>query len=454
MEQRTNKKALQSSLLLISILLAALVGGLGGVVHAASPTTFSNTYGGQGDEQANCVIQTSDGGYALAGWTDSYGNGYYNFWLVKTDSLGNQQWAQTYGNSGDSEASSIVQTSDGGYAIGGFTNSTGNGIYSFWLIKTDAKGNEQWSQTYGASGDNEAYSMIQTSDGGYALAGYTTTLGSGGRQMLLVKTDANGNMVWSQTYGGGGDSEAYSVIQTSDGGYALAGYTDSTGAGGYDLYLVKVNGTGAIEWSQTFGGAGDDYAYSIVQSSDGGYTLAGSMYSFSDGYSNFWLVKTDSNGQMMWNQTYDGGSDSEASSIIQTYNEGSGTAVNGGYVIAGSIDSSSGEAYWLVKTDSSGTAQWNQTFSNSGDNYANSLIQTSDGGYAVAGYTDATGAGGYDFYLIKTTSTGTIATSSRFSWDSLEGFLIIGAAVIIVIGLVLFIMARTRKPTYPIKNTK
>ena len=218
MEQRTNKKALQSSLLLISILLAALVGGLGGVVHAASPTTFSNTYGGQGDEQANCVIQTSDGGYALAGWTDSYGNGYYNFWLVKTDSLGNQQWAQTYGNSGDSEASSIVQTSDGGYAIGGFTNSTGNGIYSFWLIKTDAKGNEQWSQTYGASGDNEAYSMIQTSDGGYALAGYTTTLGSGGRQMLLVKTDANGNMVWSQTYGGGGDSEAYSVIQTSDGG--------------------------------------------------------------------------------------------------------------------------------------------------------------------------------------------------------------------------------------------
>ena len=118
-----------------------MVGIGGGIVHAASVTTFSKTYGGSDDEQANSVIQTSDGGYAIAGWTDSYGNGYYNFWLVKTDSQGNQQWTQTYGASGDSEAYSVVQTSDGGYALAGFTNSTGAGIYSFWLVKTDSKGN-------------------------------------------------------------------------------------------------------------------------------------------------------------------------------------------------------------------------------------------------------------------------------------------------------------------------
>ena len=194
-----------------------------------------------------------------------------------------------------------------------------------------------------------------------------------------------------------------------------------------------------MEWNQTYGGAGDDYAYSLVQSSDGGYALAGYSYSFSDGYNNFWLVKTDSNGNMLWSQTYDGGSDSEASSLIQTS--------DGGYAVAGSIQSNSGEAEWLVKTDATGNAQWNQTYTVSGDNYATSLIQTSDGGYAVAGYTDASGAGGYDFYLIKTTSTGAISTSSAFSWDSLEGFLIIGAIIFIVLGVVLFIIARTRKPT-------
>ncbi len=433
---------LQSTLILISIILvAAFVVGFNGMVHASSVTTFNATYGGQDDEQANSVIQTSDGGYALVGWTDSYGNGYYNFWLVKTDASGNQQWAQTYGSSGDSEAYSVVQTSDGGYAIGGYTNSTGNGIYSFWLVKTDSKGNTQWSQTYGGSGDNLAYSMIQTSDGGYALAGSTTTPGVGGRQMMLVKTDSNGNMIWSQTYGGAGDSEAYSIIQTSDGDYALAGYTDSSGAGGKDIYLVKVDATGTLEWSQTYGGAGDDYGYSLVQSNSGGYLLAGSTFSFADGYDNFWLGNIGSNGTLVWSQTYDGGADSIAASLIKTSDEG--------YALAGSLESSSGEAFWLVKTDSNGNAQWNQTFSGSGDNYATSLIQTSDGGYAVGGYTDSIGAGGYDFYLIKTSSTGLVLTTSPFRWDSLEGFLIIGAAVVIVIGVVFFIMARIRRPTYP-----
>lgn len=421
------------------ILLANVAGIGGGIVHAASVATFTNTYGGQDDEQANSVIQTSDGGYALAGWTDSYGSGYYNFWLVKTDSQGNQQWTQPYGASGDSETSSLVQTSDDGYALAGFTNSTGAGVYSFWLIKTDSKGNMQWNKTYGGAGeDSEANAMIKTSDGGYLLAGYTTTPEVGGRQILLVKTDTNGNMIWNQTYGGAGSNVAYAVIQTSDGGYAVAGSTDVAGAGGNDFYLIKVNGNGAIEWSNTYGGVGDDYAYAVVQSSGGGYVLAGYSYSFSDGYNNFWLVKTDSNGNMMWNQTYDGGSDAEASSLIQTS--------DGGFAVAGSIQSSSGEAEWLVKTDANGNPQWNQTYAASGDNYANSLIQTNDGGYALGGYTDASGAGGYDFYLIKTTSTGTISTRSVFNWESIEGFLIIGAIILIVAGIVLFIIARTRKP--------
>jgi predicted secreted protein len=333
-----------------------------------------------------------------------------------------------------------VQTSDGGYALAGFTNSTGIGIYSFWLVKTDSNGTMQWNKTYGGTGDSEAYAMIKTGDGGYLLAGYTTTSGVAGRQILLVKTDSNGNMIWNQTFGGSGDNVANAVIQTSDGGYAVAGSTDAAGAGGNDFYLIKVNADGSMEWSGTYGGVGDDYAYSLDQSSDGGYLLAGYSYSFSDGYDNFWLVKTDSNGNLMWNQTYDGGSDSEASALIQTSDEG--------YAVAGSIQSSSGEAEWLVKTDASGNPQWNQTYAASGDNYATSLIQTSDGGYALGGYTDAVGAGGYDFYLIKTTSTGTILIHSSFNLVSLEGFLIIGAIILIIAGAALFIIAKTRKPTF------
>ena len=140
-----------------------------------------------------------------------------------------------------------------------------------------------------------------------------------------------------------------------------------------------------------------------------------------------------------FSNTYGGSGDEQANSVIQTS--------DGGYALAGSIQSSSGEAYWLVKTDANGDAQWNQTYGSSGDNYATSLIQTSDGGYAVTGFTDASGAGGYDFYLVKTTSNGATSTSSAFSWDSLEGFLIIGAIVFILLGVILFIIARTRKPT-------
>ena len=443
MKGKIGQLAAKSTLLLICIiLLANVVGGMGGVVHAASVTTFSKTYGGQFDEQANSLIQTSDGGDAMAGWTDSYGNGYYNFWLVKTDSSGNQNWTQAYGSAGDNEAYALVQTSDNGYAIAGFTNASGAGVYSFWLVKTDSNGVIQWSKTYGGSGDNEAYALAKTSDGGFILAGYTTPA-TGGRQILLVKTDSSGNVIWSQTYGGPGDTEANAVIQASDGNYAVAGTTDSAGAGGLDFYLMKVNSNGVMIWNQTYGGPGDDTAYSLVQTSDGGYALTGYSYSFSDGYNNFWLVKTDANGTMQWSQTYDGGSDSEAASLV--------TTSDGGFAIAGSIYTSSGEAFWLVKTDTTGDMVWNQVYE-PGDSYATSVIQTSDGGYAVAGYTDATGAGGNDFYLVKTTSTGATSTSSGFSWTSIEGLLIIAAIAIIVIGVVLFIIARTRRtpnPNYP-----
>jgi hypothetical protein len=159
---------------------------------------------------------------------------------------GQQVWNRTYGGTKDDEAYSLVQTGDGGYALAGQTNSSGAGGYDAWLVKTDANGNMLWNKTYGGTGWDGATSLVQTGDGGYALAGQTNSFGAGSNDFWLVKTDANGNMLWNKTYGGTGDDGAYSLVQTGDGGYALAGYTKSSGAGGYDAWLVKTDASGNI----------------------------------------------------------------------------------------------------------------------------------------------------------------------------------------------------------------
>jgi hypothetical protein len=378
---------------------------------------WNQTYGGTGDDKAFSMVQTSDGGYALAGYTNSSGSGYYDFYLVKTDANGNMQWNQTYGGTGDDKAFSMVQTSDGGYALAGYTNSSGNGGYDFCLVKTDSNGNMVWNHTYGGSGNDEAYSVIQTSDGGYALAGYTTSSGAGLADFWLVKTNASGDMVWQKCAGGAKHDIAYSVIQTSDGGYALAGRTMSFGPGENNFWLVKRNSTGDAEWNQAYGRGVDDEAYSVIQTAEGGYALAGyTCHPGGLGGYDFCLVKTNSNGDMQWNQTYDLRVDDEAYSVIQTS--------DGGYALAGTT-ASLGAGYfdfWLVKTNSSGDMVWNQTYGGAGYDEAHSVVQTSDGGYALAGYTSSYGVGGYDFYLVKARlCTLTIQSSTGGTTDPIPG---------------------------------
>jgi hypothetical protein len=361
------------------------------------PSTWSRWYGGLGDDWALSVVQTSDGGYVLAGLTDSSGAGCNDFYLVKTDSAGNAYWTRTYGGSGDDDAYSVIQMSDGGYALAGSTDSFGAGSYDFWLVKTDSAGNMQWNQTYGGAGNDYAYSVVQTSDGGYGLAGYTNSFGGVSYDFWLVKTDSAGNMQWNQTYGGLGDEKAYSLVQTTDGGYALAGCKS------YPIrmlnavfWLVKTDSVGNAQWNQTYGSAVDiDKAYAVVQTADGGYALAGVKGS------DFWLVRTDSSGNELWDQAYHGGSYAFANSLVQT--------IDGGYAVAGytgSYDPRDWHA-WLVKTDSLGSAKWNQTYGGLSDTFAFSVIQTSDGGYAIAGCADS-GSGNYDAWLVKTDSLGNL----------------------------------------------
>jgi len=362
---------------------------------------WNKTYGGIGSDYALVLVQTTDGGYALAGSTYSFGAGGCDVWLVKTSADGNHEWNKTYGGTGEDHALDLVQTTDGGYAIAGSTNSLG--IHQDgWLIKVDASGNHLWNNTYGGTGEDRAYALVQTVDGGYALACSTYSFGVGNSDVWLVKVDASGNHLWNNTYGGTGEDDPLTLIQTTDGGYVLAGRTYSFGVGNSDFWLVKVDASGNHLWNNTYGGTGEDRAYALVQTVDGGYALAGTSNSWGTGAHDFWLVKTDAGGDHLWNKTYGGTGEDFAYALVET--------TDGGYTLTGptySFGASNGDV-WLVKTSIEGNVQWNQTYGGTGVEYAGSIVQTSDGGYALAGMTGSFGAGSDDFWLVKTDENGVV----------------------------------------------
>jgi hypothetical protein len=261
---------------------------------------FSQTYGGANSDYGYSVVATSDGGYAVAGYTYSYGAGNSDFWLVKTDASGTAIWNQTYGGTGSEWGSSLIQTSDGGYAVAGSTLSFGAGSSDVWLVKTDSIGNMQWNQTYGGTDFDYGYSVVQTSDGGYAIAGFTESYGFGLDDFWLIKTASDGDAQWNQTYGGADSEQGYSLVQTIDGGYVIAGTTSSYGAGNSDFWLVKTDASGTAIWNQTYGGTDSDEAQSVVEVNDGGYAVAGSTLSFGAGSSDVWLVKTAIESGLAW----------------------------------------------------------------------------------------------------------------------------------------------------------
>jgi hypothetical protein len=366
-----------------------------------SSTSFAKTYGGTSFDGAYSVQQTSDGGYMVAGLTISFGVDSSDFFLIKTYANGNVQWAKTYGGTSWDLAYSVQQTSDGGYIVAGWTYSFGAGGWDIFLIKTYANGNIQWAKTYGGAGWDLAYSVQQTSDGGYIVAGLTFSFGAGDWDIFLIKTDANGNVQWAKTYGGTYSDWAYSVQQTSDGGYIVAGGTSSFGAGWADIFLVKTDANGNVQWAKTYGGTYWDEAYSVQQTSDGGYIVAGGTASFGAGLSDIILIKTDASGNVQWAKTYGGTNLDSAFSVQQTS--------DGGYIVAGWTYSFGAglDDIFLIKTDANGNIIWAKTYGGTYEDGAYSVQQTSDGGYIVAGYT---AAGFGDIFLIKTDANGNIGS--------------------------------------------
>jgi len=317
--------------------------------------------------------------------------------LLISSSTAQQRWERTYGGTGEDYGYSVQQTSDGGYVIAGQTSSFGAGAWDVWLIKTNASGDTLWTRTYGGTSVDWGSSVQQTSDYGYIIAGMAASFG--GVYVYLIKTNASGDTLWTKTYGGTGNNYGNSVRQTSDGGYVVAGNTNAFG-NGYQVYLVKTNSSGDTLWTRTYGGTGNDWGNSVQQTSDGGYIIAGMTNSFGDS-DQVYLIKTNVSGDTLWTRTYGGARNDWGESVQQTSDYG--------YIIAG-LTTSFGDVYgdvYLIKTNVAGDTLWTRAYGGPKSDAGYSVRQTSDGGFTVAGITKsfADTLGG-DVYLIKTTASG------------------------------------------------
>jgi predicted secreted protein len=231
----------------------------------------------------------------MVGQTASFGAGSTDMWLVKVNSSGDPQWNRTYGGPGLESPISVQQTIDGGYVIAGYMAALDASSGDMWLVKTDSMGNQEWNKTYGGTSNDAAKSVQQTLDGGYVLAGYTDSFGAGSADIWVVKVDSLGEPQWKKTFGGSGDDAANSILQTSDGAYVVAGmygqYNEPFITQPSDLWLVNVSSSGEMQGSETYGGSLNDYASCVQQTSDGGFIVLGSTGSFGAGDSDFWLLK-------------------------------------------------------------------------------------------------------------------------------------------------------------------
>ncbi|WP_405384964.1 hypothetical protein [Maribacter sp. LLG6340-A2] len=382
-------------------------------------------YGGSSDESAHAIIKTNDGGFAIIGYTGSINGDIHtkeaeenDYWLLKFDSNANLQWNKTYGGSKDDIGQSLAQTTDGGFIVAGYAMSndgdaTNNeGFHDNWIIKLDPKGNLEWQSSYGFSGHDHSYDIIEASQGGYFFAGFLditsaradgtiekegsiTSHGVG--EFWGIKVDEEGSLQWRGYFGGTNNDRAHSVVQSDDGGFVMAGFTESDDYdisntnGSYDFWVIKVDAFGNLVWEQTFGGEGIEVAYDIAKTSDGGFVVVGNTFStngdilFNHGESDLWMIKLDEDGNLIWEQTYGGSQFDLAQAVVESK--------DGGLLITGNSKSSdqdtssnSGENdIWLVKTNKTGHLVWQESFGGSGLDFGFDLIENSDGSVIVVG---------------------------------------------------------------------
>lgn len=316
-------------------------------------TLWTKTYGGIYPESGADVGETSDGGYIIAGTAFGAGNGSGDIYLIKTNSSGDTLWTKILGSAVNDGSTSVQQTTDGGFIILGDTYSNSGNQRDIYLVKTDSIGNVLWSKTFGSLGEDYPGSVVQTSDGGYFITGTSQGFVISYKNVYVIKTDNVGSIVWSKVFGGQNDDNGNSGFETADGGYVIVGNTYSFGIGYKDVYLIKTDSAGNLLWSKTYGGNSDDEAYCVQQTIDGGYIISGYTMSFSSTSVDIYLIKADTSGSPLWTKTIHPAISNYAHFVQQTF--------DGGYIIAGAADSTglNHSKIFLIKTDSSGNVVCN-----------------------------------------------------------------------------------------------
>ncbi|HVA99076.1 MAG TPA: T9SS type A sorting domain-containing protein [Bacteroidia bacterium] len=368
--------------------------------NVAQINKFEVVDGGINYNYGQSVQQTFDGGYIVTGATSSIGNGSTDVYLFKLDSLGNVKWQKTYGSTNVDMGFSVHQTQDSGFIIAGYTNSFGAGGYDFYLIKTDSIGNLQWTKTYGGTDWDFAYSVKQTTDGGYVIVGGTYSYGKGNEDVYLIKTNATGDTLWTKTYGGSGQDEGRSVWQNTDGGYFITGFTNSFGAGGLDAYLIRTNSLGDTLWTKTVGDTLDQALYSGQQTSDGSFISVGYTNTHLNG-KDIYIIRSNNNGDTLWTTTRGGTSDDVGYSIIQT--------PDGNFACFGYTESfgQGMKDYVFYKVASGNYFLNSRTYGGIYDDIGYCINNTKDHGFIMTGQTASYGNGPQNIYTIKTDSNGT-----------------------------------------------
>ena len=391
------------------------------LIAQAPDTMWIKTFGHSGDDVGKSIKQTTDNGFMIAGTLrDSEDN--YAVYLVKTDAVGDTTWTRKIGGDADSSSSngwSVLQTTDGGYVVVGGTRSEVHSLndYDLYIVKTNQNGDVQWKKAYGNLLSDIGSCIYQADDGGFIIVGTHQLINHNSTDIWLIKTDSNGDTLWTKTFGGDQSDIGNAVVQSDDGGYIIAANTYSFGAGGRDILLIKTNANGDSLWAKTFGDSDQDAAYDIQKTLDDNFIVAGSITNpGQSAYSNDYLIKINSDGDTLWTKTYSSESDFWAvgNSVYATS--------DGGYVICGTTywANSDKTDIYIIKTDINGNKEWSKSSNILGYDEGYTIVQTSDEGYAVLGFYTPTGTVLSDIIFIKYSPV-TTAVNEKFN-NSNSGF--------------------------------
>ena len=366
------------------------------LTNAQAPDTlWTKTFGGVDWEWGYSVQECASGGFIVTGATYSFGAGNGDVYLIKTDSLGDTLWTKTYGGAGDDYGYSVQECASGGFIVAGHTESYGAGSYDVWLLRTDENGDTLWTKTYGGADTDRGNSVQECALGGFIITGWTYSFGVGDYDVYTIRTDANGDTLWTKTYGGVNTDRGCSVQECASGSFIISGWTRSFGAGSEDIYLVKIDSLGNAQWSKTYGGVLSEWGYSVQECASGDFIITGMTNSFGAGNYDVYLIRTDSLGDTLWTKTY-GGSDWEWGYSVQE-------CALDGFVITGYTRSfgAGGRDVYIIRTDLNGDTLWTKTYGGTDWDEGCSVQECALGGFIVAGVTRSFGPGGFDVWLLK-----------------------------------------------------